>query len=130
MRGSVVCVHAPVWAGVPCEHVPVCAGVALCMEPEVDICAVLRALRKEKHQLRASKTKLSAQRLICSEGQRAENKRQRQETGDKKRQETEKGRSKGIFALEGQRTTSGQRGDRHWPIGKWQFIKGKEETPC
>lgn len=83
---------------------------------EVDICVVLSALRKEKHQLGISKTKLSTQRLICSEGQRVENKRQRQELEDEG-----EGRGKGVCPGGEQRATLDR--DETDTTRKWQILK-------
>lgn len=65
-------------------------------------------------------------------GQRAGDKTQRQEIEDKKEREENKGEGKGVFALEGQRTTYCLWIERTQtrPRGKWWFLKLKGEIQC
>ena len=65
--------------------------------------------------------------VFAPEGQRAGNKRQREEIEGEGEGKKNKGEGEGIFfAPEGQRLERRQL----WPIGKWQFIKGKRGNPC
>ena len=67
-------------------------------------------------------------RFISLRGQRAGNKRHRQEIEDEEG-EGNKGEGAGIFVPERQRTLLSLERRQMWPIGKWQFYKGQRGKP-
>lgn len=79
---------------------------------------------------RYPKIKLSAQKEIYvpQEDKRAGNNKDRRYSTREKSKGTRE--EEGIFSTEGQRTAPWIKRRQTWPIGKWQFLKGKEETMC
>jgi hypothetical protein len=70
--------------------------------------------------------------LFAPEAQRVENERKRQEIESRGKGKWTRERRKACLS-QGRRGHKGLPLDREgqtWPIGKWQFLKVKEETPC